>query len=181
MKRFAMLLFLASTSIFVSCSDDDDTINIDQSLIPGEWNLTEVTSENGKVSATTDAVPVPVSGNYSVSSKDMTVQVTFVESATEDPNTFTSSGGFTLVAMVTLPLIDPIEYEQAIPEFIGTGEWRVEGNKLITTEQSTDQSFDIITLNAETISLRVPIDETVQEGGYNLEITGSQIFTLTKS
>lgn len=179
MKKFAMLLFLASTSLFFSCSSDDDSpIAIDQALIPGEWDLTEVKSEDGKVTTTIENIPV--SGDYSISGKDYTAEASFTESSnTNEPNTFTSSGGFTIVATISIPT-QSIDYEQVVPDFIGAGEWKVEGTRLITTVAGTDKSFDIITLNAQTMSLRVDIEETVEQQGFTFSVTGSQIFTLTK-
>lgn len=182
MKKFTLLLFALSMGLFVSCSNDDDsTTPIDESLIPGTWSLTGISSENGSVTATADALPLPVSGSYTVSGKDITAQVTFTESSTEDPNTFTSSGGFTIEAEATFPTLDPITFEETIPDFIGSGEWRVEGNRLIISSEGEEQFFEISNLTAESITLKVPINETVEEQGFTLEITGIQVFTLTKN
>ncbi|MDY8136527.1 lipocalin family protein [Aquimarina sp. 2201CG5-10] len=179
MKKFAILLFLSASSLFISCSnDDDDTIVIDESLIPGEWSLTEIRSEDGRVTTTIQGVPV--SGSYDLTGKDYTAQVTFTEVSGTDPNTFTSSGGFTLVATVSIPT-QSIDYEEAIPDFIGNGEWSVEGNTLTTSAQGQEQSFEIIALSAQTMSLKATIDETVEQQGFTFEATGSQIFTLTKN
>ncbi|EZH74532.1 hypothetical protein ATO12_12240 [Aquimarina atlantica] len=179
MKRFAMFLCLASTLLFVSCNNDDDSpIEIDQSLIPGEWSLSDVKSENGKVTATIENIPV--NGSYSISGKDYTAEATFTEvSDTDKPNTFTSTGGFTLVAKITIPT-QSIDYEESIPDFIGAGEWKIDGTKLITTVAEKDASFDIIALTAQTMSIKKDIKETVEQQGITFEVTGSQIFTLTK-
>ncbi|WP_103072458.1 lipocalin family protein [Aquimarina sediminis] len=179
MKKIAMLLFLASTSMFLSCnSDDDSPIQIDQSLIPGEWCLTEIKSENGKVSATIENIPVK--GDYSLSGKDYTAKVTFTEASDPDlPNTFVSSGGFTLVATIKIPT-QSIDHEEIVPDFIGSGEWKVEGSKLITTVGGKEESFEITVLNSQTLSLKKDIDETVEQEGITFNVSGSQIFTLTK-
>lgn len=179
MKRFAMLLCLATTLLFVSCNNDDDApIEIDQSLIPGEWSLTEVKSENGKVTATIENIPV--NGDYSISGKDYTAEAIFTEvSDATKPNTFVSSGGFTLVAKITIPT-QSIDYEESIPNFIGAGEWKIDGTKLITIVAEKEVSFDIIALTAQTMSIKKDIKETVEQQGIAFEVTGSQIFTLTK-
>lgn len=181
MKKFAMLLFLASTSLFFSCSSDDDTsTEIDQNLISGEWNLTEIKSENGKVSTTIENIPV--TGDLTLTGKEYTANVTFTEtSATDEPNTFVSSGGFTAVASITIPTQDPIEYEEVIPDFIGAGEWKTEGNTLITTIDGEEESFEIVVLTAETMTLRVAVNETIELQGITFDVTGNQIFVLTKS
>ncbi|TSE09921.1 hypothetical protein FOF46_06350 [Aquimarina algiphila] len=181
MKKFAMLLFLASTSLFFSCSSDDDApTEVDQNLIPGEWNLTEVKSENGKVSATIQNIPV--SGDFTLTGKDYTAKATFTEtSATDEPNTFVSSGGFTAVATISIPTQDPIEYEEPIPDFIGTGEWKTEGNILTTTVAGEEESFEIVSLTAETMTLKITINEDIERQGITFAVTGDQIFTLTKN
>ena len=174
-----MLLFLASTSLLLSCKNDDDSpIIVDASLVPGEWDLSEIKSENGKVSTTIENVPI--SGNYSITGKDYTAKVTFTEvSDTNKPNTFVSSGGFTIVATIKIPT-QSIDYEQVVPDFLGTGEWKVEGTKLTTTVAGKQKSFEIIALTNKTMSLKTDIQETVEQEGFTFEVTGSQIFTLTK-
>jgi hypothetical protein len=181
MKRFAMFLFIVSTSLFISCNDNDDDspIEIDQSLVPGEWNLTDIKSENGKVTTTIENIPL--SGNYSLSGKDYTAEATFTEVSDADkPNTFVSSGGFTVVAKIAIPT-KTIDYEQVIPDFIGAGNWKIDGNKLITTVADNDVSFDITALTETTMSIKKDIKETVEQQGITFEVSGSQIFTLTKN
>ncbi len=184
MKKFALLLFLTSTVLFVSCSDDDnDPIEIDQSLISGSWNLTEVRSENGKATATVQNIPL--SGDYSVTGKDYTATATFTASDSEsEPNTVTGSGGFTLVASFSLPTQDPIEVEQNVPDLIGAGEWTVSGNTLSITVQQETTSYEITALTAQSMTLKITIDEdtTVDIGGDSVavSITGDQFFVLTK-
>lgn len=179
MKRLALLLFLAGSTLFVSCGDDDDAIEINESLIPGEWNLTEIRSENGKASTTIEGVPV--SGDYSISGKDYTATVTFTEATAEnEPNTVTGSGGFTLVASVTIPTQDPIEVEQNIPEFIGSGEWSVSGNTLTVTVQNETTSYEITSLTEQSMTLKIVIDEERTIENLTVAVTGDQFIVLTK-
>ncbi len=177
MKRFAMLLFLVSTPLFFSCnSDDDDTpTQIDLNLISGEWDLTGIKSEDGKASATISNISV--NGDYNVSGKDFNAEAIFTDG---EPNTFTSSGSFISVASITFATQDPIEYEREIPNFIGAGEWKAEGNILTTIVEGVKSSFEIVSLTEETMSLKVEINETIEQQNITFEITGSQVFTLTK-
>ncbi|MCK8522291.1 lipocalin family protein [Aquimarina sp. D1M17] len=182
MKKLSLLLCLITASLFVGCSSDDDTPVIDQSSIPGTWNLTDVRSENGKVSATIQGVPV--SGDYSVDGKDYDASITFTEGTSEnDANTVAATGGFTLVATVTIPTQDPVEVEETIPSVIGSGEWTVDGNTLTTTVQGETQNYEIVELTGTSMTLKIEIDETrtiEQLGNIEAAITGEQFFVLTK-
>lgn len=179
MKKNVLLLFIATTSLFLSCKkDDDSSINADASLVPGEWSLSEIKSENGKVSTTIENIPV--SGNYFITGKDYTAKITFTEfSDTNKPNTFVGSGGFTVIATIKIPT-QSIDYEQIVPNFLGVGEWKVENTRLITTVAGKNKSFEIITLTDKTMRIKTDIKETVEQKGFTFEVTGDQIFTLTK-
>jgi len=185
MKRITLLLFTISLSLFVSCSNDDndDPTTIDQSLIPGVWKLTDITSEDGRFSTTLNGIPL--TGNYEASGKDYTMEITFTETAAEEVNTFTSTGGFTAVGQVQIPTQDPIELEQNFPDFFGTGQWRIDGNKLITTVEGESQTYEIRELTSTTLKLAGSIDESVDYdlNGTNITVnlTGTIITTLSKS
>ncbi|AXT61012.1 hypothetical protein D1816_11855 [Aquimarina sp. AD10] len=182
MKKLALYLFLAGTipALFVSCSSDDDNpIEINESFIPGEWDLTETKSENGKVTGTFQGIPV--SGDYSVTGKDYTAKVNFTESTVaNEPNTLTGSGGFTLVAEVTIPTQDPISVERNVPEFIGGGEWTIENNNLNVTVQGETVSYEITALSAQSMTLKATLDQDETIEGTTFRITGDQFFVLTK-
>ncbi len=180
MKKLSLLLFLATTTLFLSCgSDDDAPIVIDESLIPGEWTLTSTRSENGRVSATVQGVPV--NGDYSISGKDYTASITFTEAtATDEPNTFTGAGGFTLVATVTIPTQDPIEVEEVVPDFFGTGEWTVSGNQITTTVQGEAIAYEIVALTAQEMTLKATLNEEQTFEGLTVTVTGDQFIVLSK-
>ncbi|GGX05997.1 hypothetical protein [Aquimarina muelleri] len=45
-----MFLFLATTSLFLSCKNDDDSpVKVDASLVAGEWSLSETKPEDRKI------------------------------------------------------------------------------------------------------------------------------------
>ncbi len=184
MKKLALLLFLITTTLIVSCSSDDDAPFVaDETLIPGEWSLTDIRSENGRASATIGGLPV--NGDYSVTGRDYTATATFTESTSEnEPNRVTGSGGFILVASITVPLQDPIEVEQNVPELIGTGEWTVNGNTLSVTVQQETTLYEITSLTEQSMTLKIAIDEevTVEIGAETVtaSVTGDQFIELTK-
>lgn len=176
MKKLILLLFLASTSAFISCgSDDDASIEIDESLIPGDWDLTALSVENGKT--TTEAQGQSASIDYTTVGKDFTMETTFIDST--DPKTYTSSGGYTAVITQNL-LGQETTQEQTITDFLGSGEWRVEGNMLITTTDGVEQASQITALNSETMSLKIEINESLEIAGASVTTTGTLNYTLTR-
>ncbi|GAA4277110.1 hypothetical protein [Aquimarina mytili] len=185
MKKIVFFLFAVSAIIVTSCSNDDDVIPFvaDASLIPGAWDLQEIRSENGTF--TTTVQNLPITGTYSISGKDYNASVTLTEATAEnEPNTLSSTGSFTLVATFSIPLQEPIVIEEAIPEVLGTGEWSVNGNTLTTTTQGESQSYEIIALSAQALTLRIAINEetTVESalGTLTINITGDQFIELRK-
>lgn len=178
MKNY-LIYFLAFGLLF-SCSEDDTDTVIDESFLSGTWSLTEITSENGTVTLTSDVLPLPVSGNYSVSGENITSQIIFTVGGENEDNTFTSSGGFTLIGEATFTTQDPIRIEEDVTEFLGEGTWTVENNELTITSSGTSETFPL-TGNENTIRLTFPIDETVEENGVTLDISGTQIFVFTKN
>ncbi len=184
MKKLAFLLFLTTTTLIVSCSSDDDAPFVaDETLIPGEWSLTETRSENGRASATIGGLPV--NGDYSVTGRDYTATATFTESTSEnEPNIVAGSGGFILVANFTIPFQDPIEVKQNVTELIGTSEWTVNGNTLSVTVQQETTSNEITSLTEQSMTLKIAVDEeiTVEFGAETIiaSVTGDQFITLAR-
>ncbi len=185
MKKIVLILCVVSTIVFTSCSSDDDAVLFvaDASLIPGEWSLEEVRSENGTFTTTVQGLPI--SGTYSISGKDYNASITLTESTVEnEPNTLISSGGFTLVATFSIPLQEPITVEETIPEFLGTGEWSINGNTLTTTAQGESLSYEIIALSTQAMVLKTVINEetTVESalGELSVTITGDQFIVFSK-
>jgi len=183
MKKFALYLFIATTTFLVSCSDDEDAPTVDTSLLAGEWNLTEIRTENGKATATIPASPIPISVGFSLTGKDYNATLTFTESDTQGaPNTFTGAGGFTVIGTLKLPIGDPITEEEIIPDFFGSGEWSISENNLSTTVQGQTITYDIIELTAQKLVLKVSLvgeERTVQDITGTID-SGDQFATFTK-
>lgn len=177
MKKLILLLFLASTTAFVSCSGDDDSVSIeiDESLIAGEWDLTALSVENGKT--TTVAQGQTVSLDYTNVGKDFTLETVFSDNT--DPKTFVSTGGYVSVVTTTVAGQSTTQ-EQPISDFLGTGEWRVEGNMLITTSDGKEQAAEITVLDSETMSLKSEINESFEQSGVSVTTTGTLFYTLTR-
>lgn len=183
MRKITLILLAFSINLFVSCSNDDSDgpITIDESLISGDWVLSDIISEDGKFTTTISGFPA--SGDFTTTGSDYTLQISFVETAEEEPNTFTSAGGFTAIVAAQIPSQDPIEIEQNFPDFFGSGEWSVNGNTLTTTVQGESQTYEIRELSATTMKLAIPIDESVpyEPLDITVDLTGTIIATLTKT
>jgi len=177
MKKLILLLFLASTTVFVSCGSDDDTVSIevDESLIAGDWNLTALSVDNGRT--TTVAEGQSASIDYTTVGKDFTLETTFNDST--NPKTYISSGGYTAVITQTF-LGQTTTQEQPISDFLESGEWRVEGNMLITTTNGVEQAAEITILNSETLSFKIEINESLELPGASVTTTGTLVSTLTR-
>lgn len=176
MKKIILFLFLASTTLFVSCNNDDSpSIEINQSLISGNWALTALSIENGKT--TTETPEQSISVNFTTVGKDFTLETNFQDAT--DPYTYTSTGGYTAVTTQTV-LGQTTTQEQIISDFLGSGEWRVEENKLITKTDGIEQVSEIITLDEETMTLKVEINEVLEVSGISIITTGTLITSMTR-
>ena len=177
MKRIHVLIQVLFIATLFSCSNDDDgTITVDESLIPGTWNITAIESNDGRFTGTVEGIPV--SGSFTAEGKSITTQIVFVE-GTE--NTFTSSGGFTLEISILIPLQDPLVVEEDFPDYLGNGSWRVEGNNLILTVSSEESAYTVTNLTAMNMSLAVSFNEEVDYNGTIFSLDGTLEIDLSKN
>jgi len=183
MKKIALYLFLASSTFLASCSDDDEPAMVNTSLLAGEWNLSEIKTENGRATVTVPTVPLPLSADFNISGKDYDTVLTFTESTTEGtPNTFSGSGGFTLIGTLSLPAGEPIVEEQTIPDLFGMGEWSLSGNTLTTIVQDQSIIYEITELTEQKLVLKTSLEgqeQTIQDFTGTVE-SGDQFATFTK-
>ena len=183
MKKL-LLLFLASSFVFTSCNSDDgdEPIMIDESLIPGLWNVTAMEVSDGKSITTFDGTSI--TANYSSFGKDFDFQVNFIDST--DPKTFTSEGGYT--AVVTVSAFGQSQtQEETVSDFFGAGTWSVENNKLLMTNtvdgQTVVQEGEITMLTEETLKMRIVFDETIEDADLGISVRTSGVVesTLTRA
>ena len=175
-KTFYVIQILCLLALVGCSSDDDGTTSIDQSLIPGTWNITAIESNDGRFTGTVEGIPV--SGSFTAEGKNITTQIVFVE-GTE--NTFTSSGGFTLEISILIPLQDPLVVEEDFPDYLGNGFWRAEGNNLILTVLSEESAYTVTNLTAMNMSLAVSFNEEVDYNGTIFSLDGTLEIDLSKN
>ena len=127
MKIFKYFLLTAALVFFVSCSKDDDNPGTDSSMVLGEWNLEEF-SYSGSTTATQG--DQTVSSTYTGEAYDLDARVIF-NSATN----YSTEGSYTIKLTTTVngqTMVQDYPYS----DISGSGTYRVEGNKLITTSNA---------------------------------------------
>ncbi|RZS92241.1 lipocalin family protein [Aquimarina brevivitae] len=176
--NYFVLLLLIVTS-FGCSSDDDGTLTVDESLIPGTWEVTSVVSNDGRFSGTVENIPI--TGSFTAEGKNYTAVITFVEGTGEAANTYTSTGGFSLDITVQIPTQDPVVVEEDFPDYLGSGTWSVEGNNLITVTLDQQTNFTITNLTTDTMALAVSLDEEVVVDNTTFTLDGTLEITLSKN
>ena len=186
MKKVILFLCLSSTVFFTSCSKDDDsnTLEADQSLIPGTWNVTSIKVTNGH-STTSVGDQTIVSADYTTEGKDFDMQIVFKNDT--EPNTYTSSGGYTAV-ITTTTLGQTTTQEETTQGFIGEGEsegeWSFESpNKIVFANDNYKDEFIITVLDESTMKMEHNIDRTIENDfiGATIHTSGTLFIELNKS
>lgn len=189
MKIFKSIITLFVLTIAVaSCSTDDDTPEVNNDLIVGEWEITDLVSEtnttttfNGE-SFVASAIGVGSNFNYTI---------TFNED-----NTTTASGSY---AFTTTTIIQGEEVVQTTPieDLMTEGTWSIDGDQLIFTGLTTssslpdspfDQSQDaesstIVVLNETTLILTSDIEAFAPQestDSFELSVEGNSTVTLAR-
>ncbi|MFD2516430.1 lipocalin family protein [Salinimicrobium flavum] len=103
---------------------------MDKDIILGEWNLTEF-SYSGINSVKDGDETASVS--YSAEAKDLNAQVVF-----QDAGKYTTAGSYTLTLTTTVDG-ETSAQDFPYPDITGSGTYRIEGNKMITTPNAGDE------------------------------------------
>ena len=158
MKTCKILLLFLFIALTFSCSDDDGpgepTI---EDTIVGNWQASdfdiggEATGNIGGINVTVDLVGEVYDNTYAVN-------------FSENPNTVTSTGDFDVEFSAQFLGQTYTEEAQDV-QFIGTGTWEIEGNKLIITTSTETREFDIQTINATTLRVLGEIIEVIDVEG----------------
>jgi Lipocalin-like domain len=142
--------------LLMGCDKEDTT---DVSKVVGNWELTEIYTDDGV--STNTGFGETFSYTYSFYGKDFNTVTTF----TENPNTFTSSGSYTVV---TTAVIGGLEntVETNVPAFNTPGQWEINGDTFIQTISGNSTEFQILELSDTKLRLRFDEDVTFESGGY---------------
>ncbi|WP_455170197.1 hypothetical protein [Aegicerativicinus sediminis] len=171
------LKFLSLLIVFVcifSCSGDDGpgepTI---EDTIVGNWVASDfdvsgdVTGNIGGINVTVDLVGEVYDNTYRV-------QFAF------NPNDVTSSGDFSVEFSANFLGQTYTEDIQDV-QFIGSGEWEIQGNQLIISTDLETRTFDIQTINATTlrvlgeINVVIDVEDTPANAVIDLDLTFTRV------
>jgi hypothetical protein len=132
MRALKVLLFVTALASLVSCSKDDDGPQVDKNMILGEWELTEF-NYSGTTSVNDGTETATVS--YTGEGIDMDAQVVFV-----DASNYTTAGSYTIKLTTTVDGESSAQ-EYTYPDLTGSGTYKIEGNKMTTTPQGSQEQI----------------------------------------
>jgi hypothetical protein len=170
MKQLTLFLFLLT---FIACSKDEET-SFSATDLKGTWNLTSLTCTDGV--STTEVLGQKLTSTFVLSSKDHNATVLFGE----NPNTYVSKGSYTGIVTTTTAGVKETE-ETPFEDFSSTGTWKIEGNMLIVSSPGEpDQKAEITKLDAKNLEYKVLVNETIEDFGFKITVTGTYITKLTR-
>lgn len=177
MKKLIYSILVFSL-LCISCNEQENTQTpITEEGIAGKWNLTELYSENAKLTATT-SVGIPVTADVSITAKNfMNATTTF----SINPNESYSDGSFVLATEISA--LGQVETNETTI----TGDptikidWSLSGNTLNFTLQngvtSNEVSAEVILLDENTLKLKVAVSEDIElpSNSFNIDITNATL------
>lgn len=174
MKKSALLFVLTFSLFFISCSNNEvTTSNINETDLVGDWRLTDMHSENGKMSGSINGVPVSVS--YSIKGKNYNINTTFKQ----NPNTVTSNGTITFVTEYSV--LGQSHTEEANGDSpVSEGKWTLDKTTLTVKNDQGESTANIVSYDGTNLVLKQSIDRSITQGTQNLQVTGDMFITLSK-
>ncbi len=168
------LFFIIVISVLIfSCKKDDETPQIDQSLFPGAWELTDLDyTGTSKTSYLGQVLTV----NFVGSLIESDLIVTF----TENPNEFQSEGSYTIELTSEILGVKSTSYE-TIDEVFLPGSWEIVGNKLLVTSSVTEPAeVTIESLSESELTISQDETEDFSQDGVNVTSELSLQYTFTR-
>lgn len=168
---FSTLLVMS----FLSCSkDEEEQVKVSSSAIAGLWKLSSVSCTDG--TTTVESGGSTLNQSFTVTGKDYDATVTL----SENPNVYKSEGSYTAVSVVTFNGSTYIQ-ETPFQDFTVTGNWKLDGNKLLVTSNGQpEQSAEIVKLDANNLEYKVLVNQVVIENEAKLTSKGTYFFKLTR-
>jgi len=164
--------------LFVSCTNDEDTlvdVDAEASDLVGTWELIEE-SQEGKGTATIEGIPI--TGNITSFAKDIDAQITI----SENPNTISASGGYTEVITGTFATISRTdEVPVSLNDEINQGSWSLTNGVLTLTGGGETLDINITELTATTLKVEIDVVRDVTIDGVVVAIDTTIKMTFSKS
>lgn len=181
MKTFRYFLVLLTFVVFVSCSNDDDTPSIDQSMAVGEWNLEEYTYSG---STTVSQGGTTNSTSYVGEFYDIDARLTL-----NSDNTYRSEGSYNLELSYTLGG-ETITQDMPTSNFESTGTYTIQGNRILTdaeqppleqpgqlTIEISEGTIEELTSNRMVLVFDEVYDSDAQGMQMNITVEGRQVYS----
>lgn len=178
MKKSTYLIALLFSLAFISCSKDDGDSEPDSSasLIAGDWDLTNFEILDGK--STLSVAGQTSVLDYTSTGKNYASVITF----SENPNTLVSSGSFDTILEMSVDGAPAFTQEIAGEDYLITGTWKLEGDKLTITNEALEQTdiADVLTLDSTTLIFEISLNRTVVISDLPFELEGTAVYTLKR-
>ncbi len=176
MKKITIFLTLFVSLLLSSCSDNDNStdLTITENELIGDWKITDIYTENGEASITTNGVTL--NGTYSMTAKDYNINMSF----TDNPKKVTTNGSVTTITSTTF-LGQTQTQEQPSGDVPNTsGTWSLNKNILSISGAQESGELTIVSYNNNTLVLKQNLNTTQSLGLQEFKITGNLYVTLTK-
>jgi len=173
MKNLKKLIVLFSvTLLFISCKSDESVLQVENSQILGLWKLTELTEDG---TTTTTSQGISISATFTTYAKNIDAELNF----TENPNKFDSSGSYTSVVTTEI-LGQQTVQEVPINDFIGTGDWEINGNTITVTSYGEVNTAEVLELNESKLKLKILYNREFSAADTDIKTDIEVYYTLTK-
>lgn len=175
MRHIKFLIPLICTTLFFSCSEEEEVQpNIDNENLVGTWELTGLeyfgNSSTTVMGFTTDA-------DFTGEGRNFEVEVVI----SEDPNSFVSSGTYTVDLKTTTLGVTQEQTLNLLP-FLLNGDWSIDGNIMTITNsiEGEPQEATLLELSETTMKMNHVYSSTTDIQGTLISQSTNATYTLTK-
>ncbi len=169
--NYTRLLLLALFVVLFSCSDDEAPLPTSEGML-GTWSVTAISY---KGSTTTTVSGVSIKADFTGTGKDMDLTTTF----SENPNTVTSEGSYTIVLTTTM-LGQTTTEEYPFDEAVIDGTWTLEGRTLTITNGAITQDATITRQTSTVLEVKIKLEETESDPNFTVTTKVDAVYTFEK-
>ncbi|MEO0571365.1 MAG: lipocalin family protein [Bacteroidota bacterium] len=186
MKIFKFLVVVVTVVLFVSCSEDEGTMNpVDQDSLIGTWRLSSLNSDT---EFSTEFEGIPFSGDLQSVGENLNYTVTFTE------NQYSSQGSYDIVTTGNVNGIPLDEDTTTVTDIAESGTYSFENDMLtidgelyeldladIPTDVDLDQSVDIFFDGDGNLIMTQDVEIMVEEEGVPINVTVDSRLVWTRN
>lgn len=172
MKILKLILFTALISLTISCSSDDDNVNLNNDGIVGVWRGTGVNYEG---TSTTTMQGQSFAADYVGVAYDINYTLAF----SENPNKVVSEGNYS-IELTTTYMGQTTTQNITGLDFLSDGDWTLNGDILSITVDNETQNATIIELTPNKLVLEANESTTVEQNGATTTSTTHIVMTFDR-